>query len=73
MSSAEPPPGVAPDRAWIERLDDTAAVLRVGPGGTRVELPPDDLPPEAAEGAWVVLDLQLEPPLVLGLADDGPG
>lgn len=67
MSSAEPPPGVSPDRAWIEELDETAAVLRVGPGGTRVRLPAEDLPAEATEGAWVVLDLQLEPPLVLGL------
>ena len=63
-------PGVAPDRAKVERLDDRTAVLRVGPGGTQVNLPAEDLPEDATPGSWVILDLQLEPPLVLGVDQD---
>jgi hypothetical protein len=70
MSDMPQPPGVAPDRALVERIDDATAVLRVGPGGTQVNLEAQDLPPEAAEGTWVVLDLQLHPPLVLGVDED---
>jgi hypothetical protein len=64
------PPSVGPDRALVHRLDDETAVLHVGPGATRVHLPAGDLPPEATEGTWVVLDLQLEPPLVLSVDEE---
>lgn len=70
MSSMPEPPGVAPDRALIERVEDGTAVLLVGPGGTRVHLDSEDLPPEAVAGAWVILDLQLHPPLVLGVDEE---
>ncbi len=61
------PPIVDPDRALVHQLDEETAVLHVGPGATRVHLPAGDLPPEATEGTWVILDLQLQPPLVLGV------
>ncbi len=68
--SSTPPPGVAPDRALVDAIDDTTATLRVGPGGTRVDLGADELPPEAEPGTWVILDLQLHPPLVLGVDEE---
>jgi hypothetical protein len=68
--STTPPPGVAPDRALVERIEEATAVLRVGPGGTRVDLDAGDLPPEAVPGTWVVLDLQLHPPLVLAVDEE---
>lgn len=58
---------VDPDRALVHQLDAETAVLHVGPGATRVHLPASDLPPEATEGTWVVLDLQLQPPLVVAV------
>ena len=70
MSSTTEPPGVAPDRALVERVEDATAVLRVGPGGTQVNLDAEDLPEEAVPGTWVILDLQLHPPLVLGVDEE---
>lgn len=70
MSETPPPPSVAPDRALVDRVDDSVAVLRVGPGGTQVNLDAADLPPEAVPGTWVILDLQLHPPLVLGVDEE---
>lgn len=70
MSSTSEPSGIAPDRALVEQVDETSALLRVGPGGTRVELGADDLPPEAVVGSWVILDLQLHPPLVLAVDEE---
>jgi hypothetical protein len=60
------PSGIGTDRAVIERVDDDTAVLLVGPGHTEVHVPAADLPDDVGEGTWVVLDLQLQPPLVLG-------
>jgi hypothetical protein len=60
------PSGIGTDRAVVERLDDDTAVLLVGPGHTEVHVPAADLPDDVGEGTWVVLDLQLQPPLVLG-------
>lgn len=70
MSEMPDPPGVAPDRALVERIEDDTAVLRVGPGGTQVNLQAQDLPAEATPGTWVILDLQLHPPLVLGVDEE---
>lgn len=69
--SAEPP-AIAPDRAHLVRITDDTAVLRVGPSRTEIHLPLEDLPPEAPAGCWLILDLQLHPPLVLGIDPDLP-
>jgi hypothetical protein len=60
------PSGIGPDRAVIDRVDDDTAVLLVGPGHTEVHVPAADLPEDVGAGTWVMLDLQLQPPLVLG-------
>jgi hypothetical protein len=62
----EDPSGIGPDRAVVDRLDDETAVLLVGPGHTEVHVPAADLPEDVEAGTWVMLDLQLHPPLVLG-------
>jgi hypothetical protein len=62
----EDPSGIGPDRAVVDRVIDDRAVLLVGPGHTEVHVPAADLPEDVGEGTWVVLDLQLQPPLVLG-------
>jgi hypothetical protein len=62
----EDPSGIGPDRAVVDRLDGDVAVLLVGPGHTEVHVPAADLPEDVGTGTWVVLDLQLQPPLVLG-------
>ena len=67
---ADQPDIVDPDRALVHQLDEETAVLHVGPGATRVHLDAADLPPEATEGCWVVLDLQLQPPLVLAVDEE---
>jgi hypothetical protein len=60
------PSGIEPDRAVVDRIDGDRAVLLVGPGHTEVHVPAADLPAGVDAGTWVVLDLQLQPPLVLG-------
>jgi hypothetical protein len=60
------PSGIGPDRAVVERVAGDTAVLLVGPGHTEVHVPAADLPEEVGEGTWVILDVQLQPPLVLG-------
>jgi hypothetical protein len=62
----EDPSGIAPDRAVVDRVGEGIAVLLVGPGHTEVHVPAEDLPEDVGAGTWVVLDLQLHPPLVLG-------
>jgi hypothetical protein len=69
----EDPSGIGPDRAVVERLDDDTAVLLVGPGHTEVHVPAVDLPEDIGAGTWVMLDLQLQPPLVLGQAPELTG
>ncbi len=61
------PSGIANDRAVVERIEDGEAVLSVGPSRTPVHVPVTDLPEGVDAGTWVVLDLQLQPPLVLGV------
>ena len=58
---------IDPDRAIVAGVEDATAVLRVGPGGTELHLPAEDLPAGASAGTWVILDLQLQPPLVIGV------
>ena len=61
------PSGIPNDRAVIQRIEDGQAVLAVGPSRTPLHVPVDDLPPDAATGTWLLLDLQLQPPMVLGI------
>jgi hypothetical protein len=63
-------PTVGPDRALIDAVNDEAAVLHVGPGGTEVHVPVEALPPEAAPGTWVVLDVQVQPPMIVGVDEE---
>lgn len=45
------------NRAVIDRIEDgEVAVLLVGPGELPRHVPVDELPPDAEEGSWVVLD-----------------
>jgi hypothetical protein len=68
---ADDPSGIGTDRALVERIEDgEVAVLLVGPGRVGLHLPVEDLPPEAEVGTWVVLDVQSQPPLVLGIDED---
>ncbi len=64
------PSGISNDRAEVRSLDDGQAVLAVGPSQTPVYLPEDDLPAGAEPGTWVILDLQLQPPMVLGIDEE---
>jgi hypothetical protein len=65
---ADSQPDVAPDRAVVDRIvDDTTAVLLVGPTEAEFLVPSDSLPEEAAEGSWVVVDLDTDPPTVSGI------
>ena len=61
------PSGIGNDRAVVDRLDAETAVLAVGPGRTPVHLGADELPAGVEAGTWLVLDLQSQPPLVLGI------
>ena len=61
------PSGIANDRARIQSIEDGQVALAVGPSRTPVYLPEEDLPAGATPGTWVVLDLQLQPPMVLGI------
>jgi len=61
------PSGISNDRGLVRSIEDGQAVLAVGPSRTPVYLPEGDLPAGAAPGTWVILDLQLQPPMVLGI------
>jgi hypothetical protein len=59
---------IAADRAVIDRIvDGVAAVLLVGPAEAEVHLPADQLPDEAMEGDWVIVDHDTDPPSVTGV------
>jgi hypothetical protein len=60
-------PTIGPDRALIDSIGEEAAVLRVGPGGTEVHVPVEALPEGADAGTWVVLDVQVQPPMVVDI------
>lgn len=62
------PSGIGTDRALVDHIEDgRIAVLHVGPGRVGMHVPVEELPPEAEVGTWVVLDVQSQPPLVLGI------
>lgn len=61
------PSGIGNDRAEVTRIEDDEAVLAVGPSMTPMHVPLDDLPEGAGVGTWLILDLQLQPPMVLGV------
>jgi len=65
------PSGIAQDHGVIERFEDGAAVIRVGPSQMPVHLPVTDLPNGCEVGSWLVLDLQITPPLALHLTANG--
>lgn len=73
---AEEPTGIRPDRAVVDQIEGGRAVLLVGPGRTPLHLDVEELPGDAREGTWLVLDLQSTPPLALyidsALTDEGP-
>ena len=64
------PSGIGNDRAVIDRIEGSTAVLAVGPGRTPVHLGVDELPGGVRPGTWLVLDLQSQPPLVVGIDDE---
>ena len=64
------PSGIGNDRAVIDHLDADTAVLAVGPGRTPVHLAADELPAGVDVGTWLVLDVQSQPPLVIGIDEE---
>ena len=59
------PSGISNDRGVVKTIEDDTAILAVGPSMTPMHIPADELPTGAAEGTWLVLDMQLSPPMVL--------
>lgn len=58
------------DRALLQRTEGDNAVLEVGPSRTPMRVALDELPPGASIGTWLILDLQMQPPIVLSIAPD---
>jgi hypothetical protein len=61
------PSGISNDRGVVSRIEDDKAVLAVGPSRTPIHLALDELPEGVQEGTWVVLDMQLSPPMALSI------
>lgn len=61
------PSGITNDRARVTAIEDGKVMLATGPSQMPVHLPLDDVPDGTEVGTWLVLDLQLTPPLVLGI------
>ena len=61
------PSGIANDRAMVSSIEDGMAVLAAGPSRTPVRLPMSDVPEDTEVGTWLILDVQLHPPMVLGI------
>jgi hypothetical protein len=61
------PSGITNDRARVTAIEDGKVVLATGPSQMPVRLPVEDVPDGTGVGTWLVLDLQLTPPLVLGI------
>lgn len=61
------PSGISNDRGVVSRIEDDTAVLAVGPSRTPMHLPLDELPEGVQEGTWLVLDMQLSPPMALSI------
>ena len=65
---ADQEPPVAEDRAVIDRVvDGVTAVLLIGPDETEKHVPVDDLPEGAAEGDWLILDVDQDPFQIVGI------
>ncbi len=61
------PSGIANDRAVVTAIEDDMVVLAAGPSRTPVRLPLADVPEGTEVGTWLVLDVQLQPPMVLAI------
>ena len=61
------PSGINNDRAMVTAIEDGMAVLAAGPSRTPVRLPLSDVPEGTEVGVWLVLDLQLHPPMALAI------
>ena len=61
------PSGIANDRAVVNAIEDDMVVLAAGPSRTPVRVPVSDVPEGTAVGTWLVLDVQLAPPMVLAI------
>lgn len=61
------PSGIANDRARVTAIEDGHVVLATGPSQMPVRLPVEDVPDGTEVGTWLVLDVQLQPPLVLAI------
>jgi hypothetical protein len=65
---ADSQPDIPPGRAVVDRIvDDTTAVLLVGPSEDELLVPAVSLPAGVEEGSWVVVDLDADPPTVSGI------
>jgi hypothetical protein len=59
---ADQPIPIAEDRAVIDRIvGGTTAVLLIGPEETEKHVAVEDLPEDAAEGDWLILDVDHDP------------
>jgi hypothetical protein len=61
------PSGIPNDRAVVQRIEGDQAVLAVGPSRTPMHVPVADLPEGAEPNTWLMVDLQLQPPMVIGI------
>ncbi len=61
------PSGISNDRAMVSAIEDDMAVLAAGPSRTPVRVPMSDVPEGTQVGTWLVLDVQLQPPMVLAI------
>lgn len=61
------PSGIANDRAMVNAIEDDMVVLAAGPSRTPVRIPVSDVPEGTEVGTWLVLDVQLQPPMVLAI------
>ena len=61
------PSGIPNDRARVTAIEDGNAVLAAGPSRTPVRLPMTDVPEGTTVGTWLVLDVQLHPPMALSI------
>lgn len=62
---------ITDDRAVIDRIvDDTTAVLLIGPEETEKHVPVGDLPDGASEGDWLILDVYHDPFVIVSIDTD---
>lgn len=66
------PSTTASNRARLEAIEGDEALLAAGESQMPVRLPLGDLPAEAEVGSWLIIDTQIQPPLVLGVDRDRP-